>query len=308
MKHYIAILRLDHWIKNVFVLPGAVIALVVLKVNISATIVWDIFLAVLASAFVASANYCINEWLDRHADALHPNKHTRPAVLGAVHAPGVYALYTICLCVGLSLGATVNIAVLVALLLFTLSGLAYNVQPIRAKDKVYIDVIVESANNPIRMFIGWFAVNPDSLIPLSLGISYWCLGAFMMTAKRLSEWHTFETTDARMSYRPSLGKYSAEGLSALSFMYALATTATLSIFAARYHFELVLWLPFFMISLTWYYISSLGTSGLTEHPERLLSDKRLLGLLLTNFLALLVLLSSDIAGFERIFTQSISIR
>ena len=33
----------------------------------------------------------------------------------------------------------------------------YNVKPFRFKDIVYLDVIIESLNNPIR-FLGWFIV------------------------------------------------------------------------------------------------------------------------------------------------------
>ena len=66
-------------------------------------------------------------------------------------------------------------------------------RPFRAKDLIFFDVIVESINNPIRMFIGWFAIVDNALIPLSLVLFYWFLGAFMMNAKRLSEWKKFSS-------------------------------------------------------------------------------------------------------------------
>ena len=53
----------------------------------------NIFIATLAASFIASANYAINEWLDRDFDALHPDKKNRPAVNGEISSYGVYLLY-----------------------------------------------------------------------------------------------------------------------------------------------------------------------------------------------------------------------
>ena len=37
-------------------------------------------------------------------------------------------------------------------------ALLYNLPPIRLKDKAFLDVISESINNPLRLWLGWFAV------------------------------------------------------------------------------------------------------------------------------------------------------
>ena len=51
-------------------------------------------------------------------------------------------------------------------------GIFYNVPPLRTKDKAYFDVISESINNPIRLLIGWAIVDPTSLPPGSIILSY----------------------------------------------------------------------------------------------------------------------------------------
>ena len=56
--------------------------------------------------------------------------------------------------------------------IFALQGIVYNVPPLRTKDKPYLDVISESVNNPIRLLIGWAMVDPTTLPPSSIILSY----------------------------------------------------------------------------------------------------------------------------------------
>lgn len=305
---YIAICRFDHWVKNIFVLPGSILAIIIFDISISLDLLLSVLISTLAASFIASANYVINEWLDRDYDALHPDKQDRPAVKGDVNALGVFIVYVSMASVGLSIGFFINIYVFYSLIAFIVSGLLYNVKPIRAKDLLYLDVIVESVNNPIRLFIGWFAIVNNALIPLSLIIFYWFLGAFMMNAKRLSEWKKFNTKEERSMYRPSLGSYDEKLLTVICFIYGIFSTSSLVLFSARYKFELIMWMPFFIIILAWYFRSALGNSGLTEKPERLMSDKGLLILITLNAIIFIFLLTVDFDILDKIFYESFIIK
>src|SRR3546814_20228386 len=78
----------------------------------------------------------------------------------------------------------------------------YNLKPFRTKDKAYLDVISESINNPIRLTLGWTMVDPTTLPPSSLLLAYWTGGAFLMGAKRLSEYRDISTdADMQMLHR-----------------------------------------------------------------------------------------------------------
>ncbi len=68
---YFALARIDHWIKNLFILPGAIFALLAdwnqnqyLTINV-VKICLDLLVAILGVSLLSSANYTINEWLDR---------------------------------------------------------------------------------------------------------------------------------------------------------------------------------------------------------------------------------------------------
>ena len=218
-------LRIDHWIKNLFILPGSLLAILIFDIKLSVDYSVDIFLALLSSSLIASANYLINEWLDRHNDAKHPDKKNRPAVSGKIQLSYVIILYLTLISFGLFISFYINLYCFISCLIFVVSALIYNVKPLRAKDLSVIDVIVESFNNPIRMYIGWFALSVNSLIPFSLILAYWFFGAFLMNCKRIADYKKFETNLERKLFRPSLANYSLNVLFVLTLIYSTLSTS-----------------------------------------------------------------------------------
>ena len=148
---YIKIARPDHWVKNVFIMPGLVLALILIHMPDN----WGSFLIKLGAGFfatclIASANYVINEWLDAEFDQYHPTKKNRPVVSQNMKFSLVMAEYAVCIVLGLGLSIAVNIPFLLTELWLLLMGVLYNVKPVRTKDIVYLDVLSESINNMIR--------------------------------------------------------------------------------------------------------------------------------------------------------------
>ena len=71
MKKYIKIMRIDHWIKQLFILPGVAFAMLLVP-DPAEELPLRILLGFLSTCFIASANYVINEWLDAAFDRFHP--------------------------------------------------------------------------------------------------------------------------------------------------------------------------------------------------------------------------------------------
>ena len=145
-------------------------------------------LGLIAAICIASANYVINEWFDRESDKFHPEKSRRAAVRTQLNGTIIFLEWAGLVSVGLSCALASSSIMFLVVAVFALQGLIYNVPPLRSKDKAYLDVISESINNPLRLMIGWAMVDPTTLPPGSIILMYWAGGAFLMAAKRLSEY------------------------------------------------------------------------------------------------------------------------
>ncbi|MEJ2722405.1 MAG: UbiA family prenyltransferase, partial [bacterium] len=145
------IARVDHWVKNVFVLPGIVVALSLQPGEVAAgPLVIRMLLGLLSTGLIASSNYVLNEVLDAPFDRLHPTKRRRPVPSGQVNIPLAYIQWLVLMAAGAVTGWLVSVPFVVTVLFLWLMGIVYNVRPVRSKDLPYVDVLSEAVNNPLR--------------------------------------------------------------------------------------------------------------------------------------------------------------
>ncbi len=104
-------------------------------------------------------------------------------------------------------------------------------------------MLTESANNAIRLWLGWFAIVTDRIPPLSLTLAYWMVGAFFMGAKRLAEYRQLANPTLAAEYRNSFSFYTEERLLVSLFFYSTTCALFTGIFIVRFHVELVLFVP-----------------------------------------------------------------
>lgn len=276
---YLRIARLDHATKHVFIVPGIVLGVLLLEAAYRvapSVLAFNVVVGFVAAVAVASANYVINEYLDREFDRFHPEKSQRAAVQREMSAGIVGAEYIAFLVVGLGLASLVNADFLFAASLLAISGLTYNVQPIRTKDRVYADVLSESLNNPIRLMMGWAMVSPSTLPPISLLLAFWFGGAFLMNSKRLAEYRDIAASDGVRVlhlYRRSFRYYSENRLAVANLVYALCCAFFVAIFLIKYRIEYVLLFPCLVALFAAYYALSLTPGSVARKPERLFTAK-----------------------------------
>ena len=288
IKPYLQIARFDHWFKNVFMLPGIVVALYAEPDLFSIRTVFNIVIALLAAGMVASSNYVLNEILDAEYDALHPVKKNRPIPSGKVNKRWAYSQWILFGFIGLSISALLGLKFLLVAALLWIMGCVYNIPPVRSKDKPYFDVLSESVNNPIRLLLGWYATGITVIPPISLVLAYWMVGAFFMAVKRFAEYRRIDDPEISARYRQSFGHYDEERLLTSIVFYAVAFGLFFGIFLIRYRMELILAIPLIAGFIAWYIHLGFLEDSPAQYPEQLYRQR---GFFLYCMLCMIVMLS-----------------
>ncbi len=280
LRDYLALARFDHFTKHIFIVPGIVLAYLLRGGPAHVPLV-QMILGFITAVCVASANYVINEYLDRDFDKHHPTKSRRRAVERDLRGSLVKLEWVIFMAIGLGCAWLGSTTLFATACVFGLQGIVYNVPPLRSKDKPYWDVISESINNPLRLLIGWVMIDSTTLPPSSVILAYWFGGAFLMAAKRYSEYREIVASHGRellVRYRASFAGYSEESLSISCFVYGLLSTFFLAIFLIKYRVEYLLIVPP-VIALFGYYLAlSMKPASSAQNPEKLFREPRLIAL------------------------------
>ena len=276
LRGHLQIARVDHWVKNVFVLPGTVAALSLTGTAPSAALLGRLALGLLAVGLVASSNYTINEVLDAPYDRLHPTKQNRPVPGGRVHVPLAYVQWLALGAVGVALGAALSTGLAWALAALWGMGCVYNIPPVRTKDLPYLDVLSEAINNPLRMIAGWYLVTAAVVPPATLLTSYWMVGCYFMAIKRFSEYQQIGDLARVAAYRKSLAALTPEHMLVAITFYGSAAMLFFGAFIMRYRLELVAAFPFVAFVMARYLDIGFRQDSAAQNPEKLYRERGLM--------------------------------
>jgi decaprenyl-phosphate phosphoribosyltransferase len=305
IRAHVAIMRLDHSIKNLFVLPGMVVPLSVLPGHFDRRFIFRLALAMLSVTLVACSNYVVNEVLDAPFDRLHPVKRNRPAAVGLVIIPIAYAQWVALMAAGVGLGLLISPRFALTAGALWFMGCVYNIQPLRTKDVPYLDVLTESVNNPLRMLLGWYAVTSVLIPPVSLLVSYWMIGCYFMALKRYSELSEIRNRNVAGAYRASFKYYTPESLLVSVMFYASAAMLFLGAFVIRYRMELILGFPLVALTMAVYCKLSFKAGSAVQNPEKLYREPMLMASLAATVVVLGVLLFVRIPVLEHFFMPTL---
>jgi 4-hydroxybenzoate polyprenyltransferase len=200
MMGYLRLARPGQWVKNLFVLAGPLFGMKLLSP-------WDILLAAggfLAFCVLSSGVYSLNDWADRHADAVHPTKRERPLPSGRVSPAGALSFGLVLVVMGLAgsfaLYPNFGLVALAYLALNILYSLAF-------RRMVILDVLSVALGFLLRAIAG--------AVLVGVSFSHWLLLATLFLAllialaKRRQEMALMG--EGARDHRETLGRYS-EGL------------------------------------------------------------------------------------------------
>ncbi|MBB5436368.1 4-hydroxybenzoate polyprenyltransferase [Pedobacter sp. AK017] len=308
LSHYVAIARPDNWVKNLFMVPGMLFALSIFHTPFNVNLLYKIICGIAGICLVASANYVINEYLDAGFDQFHPLKKKRSSVVAVINPIIVYTEYVFLAVAGLFLAYLVSLKFLSMAGLLLFMGIIYNVQPFRSKDRVFLDVLSESVNNPIRFAAGWFIFSPalgvpnskwdldwiNTFPPVSIIIAYWMGGAFLMATKRFAEFRVIANPEIAGQYRRSFKYYTENSLLVSMFFYGITSAFFMGIFLIKDRIELLVSFPFFALLFSWYLRIGLLNDSPVQGSEKLYTRKWFMLYLFLFTILLCILMFVDI--------------
>jgi decaprenyl-phosphate phosphoribosyltransferase len=304
IRGHVQIARIDHWFKNVFVLPGIIAAIGSDPTHVPAGLLVNVIVGLFATCLVASSNYVINEVLDAASDRFHPIKYTRPVPSGKVSVPLAYVQWIALMVIGVGLGLTVSMPFAITLFVLWVMGCVYNIPPVRSKDVPYIDVLSEAINNPLRMLAGWFIASTASVAPASLLLSYWMVGCFFMATKRYAEYREIGDAARAAAYRKSLAHYTLERLMVSIMFYASAAMLFLGAFIMRYKLELILAFPLVASVMAIYLALAFKKHSAAQNPEGLYREPWLMGAVVACTVVMGILMLVNIPVMQDVFAPT----
>jgi len=303
---HLQIARADHWVKNVFVLPGIIVALSLEHGKWNTLNPWTLLIGFAAICLIASSNYVINEVLDAPFDLKHPTKYLRPVPSGQVSIPLAYLEWILLMVAGLWLSWQVSLPFTITMLALWVMGCIYNIPPVRSKDVPYLDVLSESINNPLRMLAGWYMTGISAVPPTSLLISYWMVGCYFMAIKRYAEYRDIGDAARSAAYRKSFRYYTEQRLLVSIMFYAAHAMLFFGAFIVRYRLELILSFPLVALVMAQYLALSFKNDSAVQRPEGLYKEPGLMAAVVCCTAVMIFLLFVDVPVLHQIFVPTVA--
>jgi decaprenyl-phosphate phosphoribosyltransferase len=272
------LLRVEHWVKNLFVLIPAFFAARLLE----PPLLQRGLLGFAAFSLVASGVYVLNDWVDAEQDRNHPDKKLRPIASGRIRGREAAMLLLILLSGGLLLAWGLGWEVLLICTAYLLVNIAYS---LALKHIALIDVSLIAVGFLLRVFAGGAATG----VPVSqwLIVLTFLLALILGFAKRRGE---YVVATQGHSFRKALEGYNLSFLDA--GMVVCSTVAIVAYLmycfspevAERMHSEHVYFTAFFVILGILRYLQLCFVFNRTESPTRALLHDGFLQIVLLGWI------------------------
>ena len=215
LKDLLVLARPHQYSKNLFVFIPAFFAFQFTNIELMS----EALLVFIGFSLLASAVYVFNDWIDRHEDAQHPEKKSRPIAAERIKAPTAFSFLALLLFLGITTSYCVSIEVLFLVSTYLILNLAYT---LKLKHIAIIDIVVIATGFVLRLLVGAEATQVD--------LSHWIivmtflLALFLSLAKRRDDVLIYLKTDRKM--RKVIDGYNLKFLDA-----AMVMTSTIVIVA-----------------------------------------------------------------------------
>ncbi|CRM72204.1 decaprenyl-phosphate phosphoribosyltransferase [Pseudomonas sp. 8 R 14] len=179
----------------------------------NANLMLEALTAFVGFSLIASAVYIFNDWIDRHEDALHPEKKNRPLAAGRIKTRLAFVMLALLMVGGVSAALLVSPGVFFLILTYLAVNFAYT---LKLKHIAIIDIVIIASGFVIRLLVGAEATQ--------VSLSHWIivmtflLALFLSLAKRRDDVMIYLKTDKKM--RKVIDGYNLKFLDAAMVMSA----------------------------------------------------------------------------------------
>jgi 4-hydroxybenzoate polyprenyltransferase len=216
IKDCIRLMRIKHWVKDVFIFAPLIFSLNFYKpIYIGRTLI-------MCAAFclAASAVYAFNDVADRKRDRLHPKKKNRPVASGAVPVSRALILAAALLLAAAAVSAILGLPSLLIVLAYVGLNVAYS---LLLKNQTFIDVMVIATGFLIRVVAGAAAIDVE--LSSWMLLTTFFLSLFLGFGKRRKE-----VAEGSAGHRAVFQEYTIELLNSLIIISAALTIITYSLY------------------------------------------------------------------------------
>jgi 4-hydroxybenzoate polyprenyltransferase len=259
-------LRPKQWTKNLIVFAAPLYSMQLVNPNVF----WKSLVSFFLFCFISGCVYILNDFVDRKADRMHPDKKHRPMASGALN-PNLALTFGFLLFVSSVWVANLfNVSFALCLILYFTLNVFYS---LRLKHVVLIDILLIASGFVLRAVGGALVID----VPLTewfLLCALW-LSMFLAVSKRRQELYLLQ--NKKGTHRKVLESYSVALLDQYNSIFATTIIISYSLFVISSEYSnLLMWsipLVIYGICRYLYLIHQEGKGGKPE--EILLEDKHI---------------------------------
>jgi 4-hydroxybenzoate polyprenyltransferase len=282
VKSIFQLLRIEHWVKNLFLfLPAFFAARLNEPIILERTLV-----AFLAFSLVASAVYVLNDLVDAPQDRKHPDKCKRPIASGIIKPRQAIIILALLMLMGISISAVLSPIMLVYAFLYFLINVAYSFS---LKHYALIDISLIGLGFLLRVLAG--AAVAGLAVSQWLIVLTFLLALILGLAKRRGE---YVVAMGESSFRRALEGYNLPFLDMAMvvcstvaivayLMYCFSPEVTLRIGSDK-----IFYTAFFVVIGILRYLQLTLVFDKTESPTRALLRDRFLQITLLGWIGCFV--------------------
>ncbi|MEF3302703.1 decaprenyl-phosphate phosphoribosyltransferase [Paenibacillus sp. GYB003] len=261
---YFIQLRPRQWTKNLLVFAALIFSIK----KSSMDMLFHSIAGFVLFCLVSSCVYILNDFVDREADRMHPEKRHRPMASGAIHPAGALLLGAALLVFSLVSAFAFSPLFALLLLVYFLLNVGYS---FKFKHVVIVDVLIVASGFVLRAIGGGLVIGV-SLTPWFL-ICTMLLSVFLAVSKRRHEVASLQA--GKGAHRKVLDFYSIELLNQLTSVVTTATIMSYALFTfTSGHTIHLMWTLIFVLYGVFRYLYLIHMENKGGKPEKVLFEDR----------------------------------